>query len=99
MDMFSKKFARGLLSGDVMLSLITAILSKGKGSYDVCSCSRPFVTTISLWETTNLKSLGLLIKKKASYITSVVGTKTDKLMCWVIHYGYDHVYLLTCAST
>lgn len=39
MDMFSEKFAGGVLSGDVMLSLITAILSKGRGSYDVCSAA------------------------------------------------------------
>lgn len=41
MDIFSEKFARGLLSGDVMLSLIIAILSKGRDSYAVYICSRP----------------------------------------------------------
>jgi len=41
MDTFSEKFARGLLSGDVMLSLIIAILSKVRGFYAVHFCSRP----------------------------------------------------------
>lgn len=44
MDILSEMVARGLFSRDVMLSLIIAILSKGRDSYAVSICSRPVLS-------------------------------------------------------